>query len=175
MSKAVCDSSPLIHLAAIGRLYLIRDYYNSITIPPAVWREVVDQGGDRKGGKEIKNACAEGWITVKLPKNAALIKSLLKDLHEGEAESIALAIELSASIIILDETEARRSAEQHGLPVIGIIGILLQAKADKKIRSMRAELERLQKTGNFWISKSLYQTILTAAGENRRQSFIKRS
>ena len=71
----------------------------------------------------------------------------MQDLHEGEAESIALAIELNAGIIILDETEARRIAEQHGLLVIGIIGILLKAKADKKIRSMRAELERLQKTG----------------------------
>ena len=168
MSNAVCDSSPLIHLAAIGRLYLLRDYYNSITIPPAVWRDVVDQGGNREGAKEIKNAHAEGWITVKSPNNTELIKALLKDLHEGEAESIALAIELSAAIIILDETEARRSAEQHGLPVIGIIGVLLQAKSDKKIRSMRAELERLQKTGNFWISKSLQQMILTTAGESRK-------
>ena len=168
MSNAVCDSSPLIHLAAIGRLSLLRDYYNSITIPPAVWREVVDQGGDREGAKEIRNAHAEGWITVASPKNSALIKALLKDLHEGEAESIALAIELSARIIILDETEARHSADLHGLSVIGIIGILLQAKADKKIRSIRAEMERLQKTGNFWISKSLHQTILTAAGESKK-------
>lgn len=168
MSNAVCDSSPLIHLAAIKRLYLLRHYYNSITITPAVWREVVDQGGDREGAKEIKNARAEGWITVASPNNTELIKALLKDLHEGEAESIALAIELSAAIIILDETEARRRAEQHGLLVIGIIGILLQAKADKKIRSMRSELERLQKSGNFWISKSLHQTILTAAGENKK-------
>ena len=168
MSHAVSDSSPLIHLAAIGRLSLLRDYYNSIIIPTAVWREVVEQGGDREGAKEIKNARAEGWITVASPKNTALIKALLQDLHEGEAESIALAIELTAGIIILDETEARRSAEQHGLLVIGIIGILLQAKADGKIRSMRTELERLRKTGNFWISKSLHQMILTTAGEKRK-------
>ena len=145
MSNAVCDSSPLIHLAAIGRLYLLREYYNSITIPPAVWREVVDQGGDREGAKEIRNARDIGWITVTSPKNSALIKALLKDLHEGEAESIALAIELSARIIILDETEARHSAELHGLSVIGIIGILLQAKADKKIRSIRVEAGTIAK------------------------------
>ena len=64
--------------------------------------------------------------------------------------------------------KVRRSAEQHGLPVIGIIGILMQAKADGKIRSMRAELERLHKTGNFWISKSLHQMILTTAGETKK-------
>lgn len=168
MSNAVSDSSPLIHLAAIGRLLLLKDYYNSIIIPTAVWREVVEQGGDRKGAMEIKNARDEGWITVASPKNAPLIKALLQDLHEGEAESIALAIELQAGIIILDESEARHCAEQHGLPVIGIIGILMQAKADGKIKSMRAELERLHKTGNFWISKSLHQVILTTAGENKK-------
>lgn len=168
MSSAVSDSSPLIHLAAIGRLSLLKDYYNSIIIPTAVWREVVEQGGSRKGAMEIRNARADGWITVASPKNVALIKALLQDLHEGEAESIALAIELNAGIIILDETEARRSAEQHGLPVIGIIGILMQAKADGKVRSMRAELDRLHKTGNFWISKSLHQMILTNAGENKK-------
>jgi len=52
--------------------------------------------------------------------------------------------------------------------VIGIIGILLQAKADGKIRSMRVEMDRLQRTGNFWISKSLQQMILTTAGESRK-------
>ena len=167
MSNIVSDSSSLIHLAAIGRLSLLREYYHSIIIPTAVWREVVEQGGDREGAKEIQTASAEGWITVVSPKNTALIKALLQDLHEGEAESITLAIELSAGVIILDETEARRIAEQHGLLVIGIIGILLQAKADKKIRSMRAEMDRLQRTGNFWISKSLRQMILAHAGENR--------
>ncbi len=168
MSNVVSDSSPLIHLAAIGRLSLIRDYYHSIIIPTAVWREVVEQGGDRDGAKEIYQAREDGWIAVKQPKNFALIKALLQDLHEGEAESIALAIEVSADVIILDEMEARRSAEQHGLFVIGIIGILLQAKADKKIKSMRAEMARLQRTGNFWISKSLHHNILTAAGENKK-------
>ena len=90
----------------------------------------------KKGAMEIRNARAEGWITVASPKNAALIKALLQDLHDGEAESIALAVELTADIIIPDETEARCSAEQHGLPVIGIMGILMQAKADGKIRSI---------------------------------------
>ena len=124
----------------------------------------------KKGAMEIRNARAEGWITVASPKNAAMMKALLQDLHDGVAESIALAVELTADIIILDETEARCSAEQHGLPVIGIIGILMQAKADGKIRSMRAELERLHKSGNFWISKSLHQMIPATAGENKKIS-----
>jgi predicted nucleic acid-binding protein len=57
MPNAISDSSPLIHLAAIGRLSLIRDYYNTIIIPTAVWREVVEQGGGQKGAMEIINLC----------------------------------------------------------------------------------------------------------------------
>jgi len=87
---------------------------------------------------------------------------------KGRRRVSLLLFELTAGVIILDETEARRIAEQHGLLVIGIIGILLQAKADGKIRSMRAEMDRLQRTGNFWISKSLQQMILTTAGESRK-------
>ena len=87
---------------------------------------------------------------------------------KGRRRASLLLFELSAGVIILDETEARRIAEKHGLLVIGIIGILLQAKADKKIRSMRAEMDRLQRTGNFRISKSLQQMILTTAGESRK-------
>ena len=65
-----------------------------------------EQGGSRRGAMEIRNARDEGWITVASPKNVALIKALLQDLHEGEAESIALAIELNADIVILDETKS---------------------------------------------------------------------
>ena len=87
---------------------------------------------------------------------------------KGRRRVSLLLFELTAGVIILDETEARRIAEKHGLLVIGIIGILLQAKADRKIRSMRAEMDRLQRTGNFRISKSLRQMILTTAGESRK-------
>jgi len=39
----ICDSSTLIHLSAIGRLHLLKDFYGRLTLPSAVWREVVKQ------------------------------------------------------------------------------------------------------------------------------------
>jgi predicted nucleic acid-binding protein len=49
MSATVCDSSTLIHLAGIGRLDLLRQFYRTVQIPPAVFREVVTEGGTRLG------------------------------------------------------------------------------------------------------------------------------
>jgi predicted nucleic acid-binding protein len=52
----ICDSSTLIHLSAIGRLHLLKDLYGKLTVPPAVWREVVEQGSGRHGVEEVEAA-----------------------------------------------------------------------------------------------------------------------
>lgn len=56
MPLVISDSSTLIHLARIGRLDLLQRFFESITIPPAVWREVVEQGRGRAGAIEIEQA-----------------------------------------------------------------------------------------------------------------------
>jgi hypothetical protein len=169
MPGAVSDSSPLIHLAATGRLELLRHYFGEVIIPPAVWHEVVEQGGGREGVAEIVAAHDAGWIRIVPPHDRLRIRELEQDLHSGEAESIALALELQPDVLLLDETEARRIAQAGNIPVTGCIGVLLRAKSDKKIRSLRAELDRLQRKGNFWISKPLYRQILISAGEKERR------
>jgi hypothetical protein len=163
MSVAVSDSSVLIHLAAIGRLSLLRYYFDEIIVSPAVWREVVVQGGTRYGAGEVVSARKAGWLIIVSPHDKALIREFEQNLHSGESESIVLALELHPASLRIDETEARACAQEHHLTVTGCIGILLQAKEDHRIRSIRAELDRLQKQGNFWISKPLYREILAWA------------
>jgi len=164
MSGAVSDSSVLIHLAAIGRLALLKCYYDEVIVPPAVWREVVEQGGVRYGVTEVIAARDAGWIRIVSPQDPSRVETFEQDLHSGESESIVLALELHPDVILLDESEARRIARICHLPITGCIGILLQAKEDHKIRSIRAEMGRLQRKGNFWISKSLYRQILMQEG-----------
>jgi len=164
MPQAVSNSSPLIHLSAIGRLNLLQRF-SSVCIPPAVWREVVDEGGNRPGTGEVRRAREEGWLSVVEPGNTALVHLLEQDLHPGEAESIALAVETRPDILLLDETEARRIAGLYDLPVTGIIGLLLHAKAEGRVVSMREEMDRLRGEGGFWIHDALYRRILTVTGE----------
>ncbi len=86
-------------------------------MPPAVWREVVEEGGTRPGAAEIRQARDSGWISVREPVNTDLVRLLEQDLHAGEAESIVLAIETKPDVILLDEAEARRIAGLYNIPV----------------------------------------------------------
>ena len=99
------------------------------------------------------------------PTNAPLLRLLQRDLDEGESAVIALAIERSADLILLDETDARHVAERYGLRKIGVIGVLMRAKREGKMASLQAELDRLRNQGGFWIAERLYQRALRAVRE----------
>ncbi|WAI01793.1 DUF3368 domain-containing protein [Methanogenium organophilum] len=159
MPRAVSNSSPLIHLSWIDRFSLLRRF-SSVAIPPAVWREVVEEGGSRPGVSTIRHARESGWLTVIEPNNRDLVNLLKQELHAGEAESIVLAIETKPDILILDESDARRIAGLYDLPITGIIGLLMQGKKEGQIDSLRDEMDRLRNQGGFWIHDKLYERIL---------------
>lgn len=165
MPLVLSDSSTLIHLAAIGRLPLLREIYQKIAIPAAVWREVVEEGKRRAGAAEVEAARKSGWIEVLLPTNEPLVHLLKRDLDEGEAEVLALAIERQADLVLLDETDARRVAERYGLRKTGVVGLLIRAKREGKIASLREELDKLQNQAGLWIAERLYLQALRAVGE----------
>ncbi|WP_214020253.1 DUF3368 domain-containing protein, partial [Methanoculleus sp.] len=62
--------------------------------------------------------------------------------------------------LLLDESEARRVAGLYGLPVTGIIGLLLQAKQEGLVSSLEEEMDRLREQGNFRIHDALYRRVL---------------
>ena len=168
MPLIISDSSTLIHLAAINRLALLFEFYTQIVIPPAVWREVVEQGGGRAGAVEVEQARQARQIAILSPVDEPLLRLLKRDLDEGEAEVIALAIEQQASLVLLDETDARETAELYGLHKTGIVGLLIRAKQEGLIRSLRVELDKLREQAGFWIEDNLYQRALVAVGEERQ-------
>ncbi|HEY0554835.1 MAG TPA: DUF3368 domain-containing protein [Thermoanaerobaculia bacterium] len=161
----ICDSSSLIHLSAIGRLGLLKDFHSPLTIPQAVWREVVEQGLGRPGVKDVESALVEGWIEIRAASNEPLLRALKQDLDDGEAEVIALAIEHRAELVILDESEARRIAGVFDLKKTGAIGVLIRAKREGKIQSLRIELDCLRSLGGFWIEEQLYRAALESVRE----------
>ncbi|MBI2875643.1 MAG: DUF3368 domain-containing protein [Candidatus Tectomicrobia bacterium] len=165
MPWVISDSSTLIHLAAIDRLALLKDFYGKITLPPAVWREVIEEGKGKAGAVEIEKARQTGWIEVVSPEGGPLLHLLRRDLDEGEAEVIALALGQQADLVLLDESEARRIAELYGLPKTGLIGILIRAKREGKVHSLQIELDKLRYQAGFWIEEGLYHQALHAVGE----------
>lgn len=165
MALVISDSSTLMHLAWIGQLTLLRDLYAVVMIPPAVWREVVTESKGRPGGREVIQAQRSGWLIVGRLTDESHLRMLSRELDDGEAEVLALAIERAADLVLLDETEARRIAELYNIAKTGVIGILIRAKAEGRIGALRPLLDDLRQQGGFWLADDLYNKALRVAGE----------
>jgi len=165
MGLIVSDTSTLIHLAAIDRLNLLETLFRRVTIPLAVWREVVEQGQGRAGALEVERARQAGWISVAEVTNLALLRLLKRDLDDGEAEVITLSIEQEADLVLLDEADARETADLYELSKTGAIGLLIRAKQEGYIDLLKPELDRLLHQGGFWIEEGLYRRVLDAVDE----------
>ena len=100
----VSNTSPVLNLAIIGQLALLRDQCGEVWIPPAVLEELrVEEG--LPGSQSVRKAMEAGWLQVKAVKDRALVQVLQRDLDKGEAEAIALAVQVGAECILLDEKE----------------------------------------------------------------------
>lgn len=158
----VSDASPLVGLASIRQLELLRQLYGKVHIPEAVWQEVVVDGAGQPGSIEVENA---KWIKRHQVANTQLVHSLLQYLDEGESEAIALAIELKAELLIIDERLGRDTARHFGLNFTGIIGLLVDAKHKGLIDEVKRYLDELRNVFGFRISEGLYRRVLTDEGE----------
>lgn len=163
MPKVVSNSSPLIHLAKIGHLDLLRYFFDKIVVSEVVYKECVIEGKGREDAKKIEKA---EWIKVAKIRDEKLKKALMMVLDEGEAEAITLALEESADLILLDDYEARKIARNYRLNITGTIGVLIRARYSGEIDNLKEELEKLKETG-FWLSEDLYTKILREEREQR--------
>jgi len=160
MALVIGDSSVLIHLSRIDRLYLLNKFFSSIVIPPAVWHEVVTEGKGRAGATEVEQAKKAGWLHVTQPQNKNLVHLLQQQLDVGEAEAIAMAIENNGSLLLIDEADARKIADIYNVTFIGTIGLLIRAHVENNIESFQTELDRLIHDGGFRISQALYDKVV---------------
>ena len=164
MPAVVVDSSVLISLAAAGQFHLLRDFYNTVYIPPAVWNEV-SVAAKPFGFPETQQAHVDGWLIVKMPNSTSIIKNLPFSLQTGEMEALALALELVGSLLLIDDAQGRLAAKALHIAYTGTIGVLLRAKIEGKIPALRPILDLLQQRTTFWLSSQMYQAVLQKAGE----------
>ena len=147
--QAVTNSTCLIGLERIGRLDLLPQVFPVVFAPPMVAAEVQSP---------------VTWLRVQSVQNTAVIATLRTQMDAGEAETIALAMELGDVILILDDKKARRVAQQIGLKIIGTAGMLLRAKHQGIITEIKPLLTALLQA-NFRISNAIIQEALRLAGE----------
>ncbi len=162
MMIIISNTSPVINLAMIGQIQLLQTIYRRIIIPEAVYHEIVIDGAGQPGAREVET---ESWIQKDKINNTALVKSLQGELDAGEAEAIALAIEKNANLLLIDERIGRRIAARFGVKFIGVLGIIIHAKQKGHIEFVKPLMDRLIVDAGFWINISLYENILSIAGE----------
>jgi predicted nucleic acid-binding protein len=162
--RAVSNTSPLSNLAVIGRLDLLKSQFSPIWIPEFVLKEL-GAHPDPVARAAIQDALDNGWVRCASPAASPLLSLLFLHLHRGEAEAIALAVDLHADVVIIDEQEGREFAAQVGLHVIGVLGVLLRAKREGQIPALKPEIESLREKGKFFIAPFLEAKVLAAAGE----------
>ncbi len=158
----ISNTSPIINLAAIGRLDLLNSLYGKLIIPQAVFLEITNVDETKAGAKEVKNA---DWIESRIPTNHALVATLKSELDEGEAEAISLADELKADLLLLDERLGRTVARRLGIRFIGLLGVLVKAKDKGLILAVKPLLDDLILKAGFWIKTDLYDRVLLEVGE----------
>ena len=121
--KAIVNATPLIALALIDRLDLLKEIFDEVIVPVAVYDEVVLQGEDKPGAEKVK---AIDW-TIMQPDIQPGIDPYLFGLDAGETEVLLLAQQIQPDWVVIDERLARRIALAMGIPLKGTIGLLLAA------------------------------------------------
>lgn len=158
----VSNTTPLIGLASIGRLDLLRELFGEIYVPQTVYAETVTSGHEEGSAKQsVANA---EWIHVAIVQDRLAVNVLLDEMDLGEVETIILAGEMKADWVLMDEKKGRRKLAQLNLPKIGTLGILLKAKQLGLISAIKPEIEKLQES-TFSISQLVVEEVLKQAGE----------
>lgn len=150
----VSDTSALTSLMQISRASLLSQLYTEVFIPEAVRDELLRE-----------HSAIPTFFCCKAVSRQAEVQRLLAELDLGEAEAIILAKELKADDLLIDETHGRRVATREGVHVIGLLGVLLQAKKRGLIPSVRQLTEDLEQTAQFRVSESVKEIIFREANE----------
>jgi predicted nucleic acid-binding protein len=158
----VSNSSPIIVLASIDHINLLKQLYETVTIPNAVFQEITKY--NLPGSKEVTSL---DWFKRVSIKDRVKISTLEMELDRGEAEAIILSLELKADLLLIDERKGKLVADKFSIENIGVLGILIEAKYKKVIPAVKALLDDLLLKAGFWLDKRLYDFVLEKAGENK--------
>ena len=149
----ISDTSAITSLLQIGRLEILPALYHEVIIPTEV-------------ASELKrfHATLPAFIRVLPVTNLVQFKKLQAELDDGEAAAITLMLEGRGDLLLIDERRGRKVAVREGLLVVGVLGVLLEARRRKLIPSLAEAIGQLEKIADFRISPQLKLRALQTAG-----------
>ena len=150
----VSDTSAITSLLQIGRCELLAQIYGEVFIPEAVLDEL-----------RVTHQSLPPFIRVQKISNRSHYQRLIALLDKGEAEAIVLAKEINSDELLIDEADGRRAAIEEGLHIVGLMGVLLEAKQRGLITSVRQLTAELETAATFHVGDPIKEIIFRAAGE----------
>jgi len=159
----VSDTSVISALLSIDKLELLTQIYGKVIIPQVVWDELERL---REFGYDLSPLENTQWLEIINPKDKKLETRLNEVLDKGESAAIALSKEVNPDFLAIDEKKGREIAQSMGIPIIGVIGILIVAKRQAIVKEVKPLLDSLISEAGFRISRKLYEYILTEISES---------
>lgn len=162
MPKVIVNSTPIISLAHIGELVLLKKIYKSVYIPRAVFEEICIKRGSIA---EIKLKESLSWIEVLDIKNEMTKMFYKSQLHDGEVEVMILGKEIDADLLIIDDKNAKKYAKYLGFNVTGTLGLFIKAKNLGYIDKVKPLIGKMTENG-FYIDNRVIKMCLKECDED---------
>ncbi len=150
----VSDTSVVTALIQIGRIDPLSEIFGGIVIPESVSEELA-----------VCHIGLPAWIRTVGVRNKHLVGEFSAELDAGESEAIALALELNADFLPMDERLGRAAAQCAGLNVVGILGVAVAGKRKGLIEKVAPFIRDLREIASFRISAELEARVLRDVGE----------
>jgi uncharacterized protein len=161
LPEFICNTSPFQYLHQLGRLDILPALTRGVTTPRAVYDEL--EAG-RALGHDLPDLLTLSWVTLRDPRSAPALP-LAAGLGPGESSVLALALESSSPLVILDDALGRRAAHLLDIPLTGTLGILLDAKKRGLVPAVSPLLDQLTAC-RFRLSPETRSSVLRLAGES---------
>lgn len=158
----VADTSVILNLAVVGQGELLALLFREVLVPPSVVSEFsrLSASHGRFAGLSLP-----AWARVQKPAMIPPALAQHTELHAGETEALALALEIHAGGVLIDEAVGRAVAIELGLTPIGVLGILVRAKRHGQLSAVGPVVDALLERARFRAAPELVQEVLRLAGE----------
>lgn len=161
--RIVSNTGPIIGLAKIGKVGILKSLAREVLIPPFVQKELFGKIGSET--LQIENALNEFIRVMPADESVPSTARTLAELDEGERQAVALAFALGKDVLLLmDDYAGRQAARGLQINVTGLVGLLLLAKEKGLVENVGPLIEELRKAG-YWLSDEIVEIARKLAGE----------
>ena len=155
MIVVVSDTSAISALLQVDEVHILEQLYGQILIPEAVQQELAKS-----------HDALPAFIQLAPVETSSILNERLRELDKGEAYAITLAEQLHTDLLLIDEKKGRAVAARTGIPYMGLVGALIEAKRRKLIPNLKELLARVTADAGFRLAPSIQEAVLKAAGES---------